>query len=74
MATKYGATHTTLQSDVPNESTKIGFGAILAGVGKLWLDDVAFDVVGNDVPVTDCPCSERRRPTCAPRNLNFEED
>lgn len=56
--------------EIPTEATKLGFGAILGGKGELWVDDYEFDVVDDDVPVTDCPCSERNRGT--PRNLDFE--
>jgi hypothetical protein len=59
--------------DVPNESTKIGFGVILSGKGKLWFDDITLDVVSEDTAVTDCQCSERHKPL-APRNLNFESE
>lgn len=62
--------------DVPDSASKIGFGAILSGEGKLWLDAVAFDVVGNDVSSTDCPCSQRHREPAEPllpSNLNFEQ-
>jgi hypothetical protein len=38
--------------DVPQQATSIYFGALLNGNGKLWLDEIKFDVVGNDVPST----------------------
>ncbi len=38
--------------DVPKEATNINFGALLSGDGKIWLDEVKFEVVGNDVPST----------------------
>jgi ATP-dependent Clp protease adapter protein ClpS len=64
----------TMVLDVPNESTNIAFGIMLMGRGKLWMDDIEFDVVGNDVGVTDCPCNIRKRGAKkAPKNLNFEE-
>jgi len=60
--------------DVPEESTNIAFGIMLAGEGKLWLDDISFEEVGGDVPTTDCPCQTGRRGTNQnPKNLNFEE-
>lgn len=65
--------------DVPEDATKLGFGAILAGIGQLWVDDFSFEEVGSDIDVTDCPCSERRKtPTeeqlpFVPTNLSFEE-
>lgn len=64
--------------DVPTDGSKIGFGAILASTGQLWFDDISFDVVTEDVDVTDCICSDRRRKmpelSLTPRNLNFEHD
>jgi len=65
--------------DVPLDATKLGFGAILAGVGQLWVDDFTFEEVGSEVAVTDCPCSERRKTSVEekvplmPTNLNFDE-
>jgi hypothetical protein len=57
--------------DVPEDSENLAFGIMLGRQGKLWFDDVTFEVVGKEVPATDCPCSGRR---VAPRNLNFEGD
>jgi hypothetical protein len=57
--------------DVPEESTNIAFGIMLGGKGYLWLDDVSFEVVGKDVPITDCPCRSRAKKEA--QNLNFEE-
>jgi hypothetical protein len=58
--------------NVPEESTNIAFGVMLFGKGKMWFDDVTVDVVGDDVEVTDCPCSHRKKHS-GPRNLKFEE-
>jgi hypothetical protein len=38
--------------DVPDEATGIAFGALLAGGGTLWVDDLKFEVVGKDIPTT----------------------
>lgn len=54
--------------DVPEESTNIAFGIILAGTGKVWFDDVDFAEVANDVPTTDKAPKKRK-----PRNLKFED-
>ena len=58
--------------DVPTGSTNICFGIMLSGQGKLWIDDVNFEEVDDDVAVTDCPCMNREKRS-EPRNLNFEE-
>jgi tetratricopeptide (TPR) repeat protein len=39
--------------DIPEESACIAFGILMPGVGQIWVDDVAFDLVGKDVPTTD---------------------
>jgi len=38
--------------DVPNEAKGIAFGILLSGAGQAWLDELALDPVGPDVPVT----------------------
>jgi hypothetical protein len=64
--------------DVPEQSQAIAFGLLLAGPGQVWMDDLAFEVVGNDVATTaERPTTTRQRPTerlsKAPTNLDFEE-
>jgi len=39
--------------DVPEDAATIYLGAHLYGRGQVWLDDCAFEVVGDDVPATD---------------------
>jgi hypothetical protein len=48
--TKYG-----LVLDVPKDAEEIYFGCLLAGEGRLWIDDMELLVVGADVPVTAEP-------------------
>ena len=38
--------------DVPQDATGIFFGILLSGSGEVWMNDVSFEVVGNDVPIT----------------------
>ncbi|HEX2037037.1 MAG TPA: hypothetical protein VHS99_22895, partial [Chloroflexota bacterium] len=38
--------------DAPVTSELIWFGLLLHGVGAVWIDDIRFDVVGPEVPVT----------------------
>ena len=38
--------------DVPQEATAILFGALLSGTGRMWIDDLKFEVVDQSVPVT----------------------
>jgi len=39
--------------DVPQDAAAIYLGAHLFGRGQVWVDDCAFEVVGDDVPATD---------------------
>jgi len=39
--------------DVPKEATAACFGFLIAGPGTVWGDDLKFEIVGNDVPVTN---------------------
>lgn len=59
--------------DVPKESTNIAFGIMLSGEGHLWMDDVSFEIVGNDIATTDCPCNGKACSTQKAVNLNFED-
>ncbi|MBK8906281.1 MAG: hypothetical protein IPM53_34210 [Anaerolineaceae bacterium] len=45
----------TIVLDVPENVavSHIYYGLYLSGSGKVWLDDLQFDIVGDDVPVTD---------------------
>lgn len=67
--------------DVPANAVGITFGFALVGAGQAWLDDVALDVVGRDVPVTAegdaVPFRASRSGYAAARrapiNLDFEQ-
>jgi hypothetical protein len=37
--------------DVPQDATMIAFGVIDSGKGSVWIDQLAIDTVGQDVPV-----------------------
>lgn len=58
--------------DVPQDATGIFFGILLHGSGEVWMNDVSFEVVGIDVPVTSQPPQAHSFPT-HPTNLNFTE-
>jgi len=71
--------------DVPQETTRVAFGAFVAGKGQAWVDDFEFEVVGTEVPSTNIEdaCGEMpwlwRRlqsllpdPPSKPVNLDFE--
>lgn len=39
--------------DVPENGVNIVFGIALEGTGQVWVDDLQFKIVGEDVPTTD---------------------
>jgi hypothetical protein len=55
--------------DVDPKATQIAFGILLEGKGTAWIDDLAFDVVTEQVPVTDM-----QKKQSLPRNLDFENE
>ena len=57
--------------DVDPQATVLAFGILLAGQGSAWIDDVSFEAVGNDVPITDML---KVGAGTAPRNLDFESN
>ena len=62
----------SLEVDVPNNASKITFGAYLTGEGQIWFDDINIEIVGNATITATyvvCDTSLRR----APENLNFEQ-
>jgi hypothetical protein len=56
--------------DVPEESQQLAFGILLNGTGHVWMDDIKFETVGKDVPVTGS--SSKSSKAAAPVNLDFE--
>ena len=38
--------------DVPADAKEIAFGVLLSGTGQVWINDLSFESVGNDVAVT----------------------
>lgn len=59
--------------DVPEEGSRIFLGALLAGGGKMWVDDFQFDVVGGE-PARSAPEFSPNGPGLPPRpvDLDFE--
>jgi hypothetical protein len=39
--------------DVPENSAKIFYGVLISGAGQIWVGDIVFEIVGNDVPSTN---------------------
>jgi hypothetical protein len=66
--------------DVPEEAEEIFFGFLVAGKGRGWVDDIAFQVVDKDVPTTglEIQPSDRQGELTKdvpkePKNLDFEQ-
>jgi hypothetical protein len=57
--------------EVPESAQEIAFGLLLTGAGQAWMDDLAFEVVGTDVPTTGPKMG--KGPSPAPVNLDFEK-
>ena len=58
--------------DVPDEATYIALGVLLAGPGRVWIDDVTLERVGDDVELTAGRHRFRAIPD-GPLNLDFED-
>ena len=65
-----GWTQHAIVLDVDAKASAVAFGILLAGKGAVWIDDVMFEVVGEEVPVTDLTLKSKL--TGGPRNLDFE--
>ncbi|HLN72951.1 MAG: hypothetical protein ACM3O8_00670 [Methylococcaceae bacterium] len=61
--------------DVPNHASLIAFGALLAGTGQIWFDNIKFEIVDNSVPTTDMIATAVKDASAAsaPANLDFEK-
>jgi hypothetical protein len=57
--------------DVPKDATNVAFGILLSKSGMIWLNNVRFEIVSTEVPVTAKPSFATPRPE-DPVNLNFE--
>lgn len=58
--------------DVSKAADTLNYGILLAGSGTAWIDQIRFEVVGDEVPVTD---TVPHASLCAsPANLDFEDD
>lgn len=56
--------------NVPQDATDIAFGVLLEKSGSVWLSNVRFETVGDDVPVTGVATP---KPPEGPTNLGFEQ-
>jgi len=58
--------------DVPVESGTLNFGVLMSGTGKIWFDNVSFEILDNKTPVSSAVANELPYPG-KPENLSFEE-
>jgi len=58
--------------DVPEESGTLNFGALISGTGKIWFDNISFEILDNNIPKISKDSSEMPVPE-KPENLDFEE-
>lgn len=53
--------------DVPQEASKLAYGALLSGTGQIWFENIEFDIVDKTTAQTGKSQLEE------PANLNFNE-
>lgn len=59
--------------DVPEKSYTLNYGVLLNGKGKVWFDDLKFEVVDKSVPTTGREYLTSKNVLENPLNMNFEE-
>jgi len=59
--------------DVPQDSTGISFGILLTGTGEVWINNITFEIVGGDIPVTSAKLVQPAKLPDQPTNLRFTE-
>ena len=66
--------------DVPLNSTRLAYGALLVGTGQIWFDNLTFEVVDKTVETTgitnSCDIQNGKKPQgliTEPSNLDFEK-
>lgn len=57
--------------DVPNNATRMAYGFMLSGSGKIWFDNLTFKIVDKNTPITDMYALKKQNKT---KNLSFEND
>lgn len=59
--------------DVPENASLIAFGALLAGTGQIWFDNITFEIVDKSVQTTDLKNVKSSVTQSDPTNLDFEK-
>ncbi|MFA6261976.1 MAG: hypothetical protein WC760_10945 [Bacteroidia bacterium] len=58
---------------VPEKAHSLAYGALLAGKGQIWFNDLQFEIVHDSVPTTGNDCKVCSKVLTEPGNLNFEK-
>ena len=58
--------------DVPEESGTLNFGVLLSGTGRIWFDNISFEILDNKNPVKSKDLDSLPFPG-KPENIDFEE-
>jgi erythromycin esterase len=58
--------------DIPNDVIGLAFGALFAGPGIVWVDDLKLEIVSTDVPVTAPPSTSTSGADSATLAANYE--
>ena len=61
----------TMVLDVPANATEMAYGVLLYGNGKVWFDNLSFEIVGLNTPLTDMYAKKLPKKN---NNLSFEND
>ena len=61
--------------DVPEESGTLNFGVLLNGTGKVWFDDISFEIVDKQIKTTGTygNTSKPANLPSKPANTDFEK-
>jgi hypothetical protein len=59
--------------DVPDESGTLNFGVLLDGTGKVWFDDISFEVVSKQIMTTSRTTTMKSKIPSKPANIDFEK-
>jgi hypothetical protein len=58
--------------DVPENSGTLNFGVLISGSGKIWFDNISFEILDNKTPIKSDDLNALPIPG-KPENLDFEE-
>ncbi|MCX6276207.1 MAG: hypothetical protein NTV09_13485 [Bacteroidetes bacterium] len=59
--------------DVSENASVLAYGALLDGTGQIWFDNIAFEIVGENVPTTGVHNGKGSTMQSEPSNLDFEK-